>query len=120
MGRPLYVVDSADEENIDVAKSELHELLTKPTLAGTPLLVLGNKSDLPESLPTEELKLRYNAQLTGSIPGSLALSSPKLAMVALQGNDLRSHFQEATDIYKRLLLVRSPPRADTTGRAATR
>jgi len=32
---------------VDTAKSELHELLSKPTLAGIPLLVLGNKNDLP-------------------------------------------------------------------------
>lgn len=51
----VYVVDAADHANVDMAKSELHELLTKPTLAGIPLLVLGNKSDLPGSLQVQEV-----------------------------------------------------------------
>ncbi len=37
------------------AGSELHDLLAKPSLAGIPLLVLGNKNDLPEALGTPEL-----------------------------------------------------------------
>ena len=38
-----------------VATDELHELLSKPSLDGIPLLVLGNKSDLPEKLSVDEL-----------------------------------------------------------------
>lgn len=37
------------------ARSELHELLSKPSLVGIPLLVLGNKNDLPTALSTNEL-----------------------------------------------------------------
>jgi hypothetical protein len=37
------------------ARSELHDLLAKPSLAGIPLLVLGNKNDLPDALGTPEL-----------------------------------------------------------------
>lgn len=40
-----YVVDAADHENISISKSELHDLLSKPSLNGIPLLVLGNKID---------------------------------------------------------------------------
>lgn len=40
---------------LPVARDELHELMSKPTLDGIPLLVLGNKSDLPEKLPVDEL-----------------------------------------------------------------
>jgi hypothetical protein len=46
----VYVVDAADHANVDTAKSELHELLNKPTLGGIPLLVLGNKNDLPGAM----------------------------------------------------------------------
>jgi ADP-ribosylation factor-like protein 8 len=38
-----------------VARDELHALLEKPVLEGIPLLVLGNKSDLPERVDVEEL-----------------------------------------------------------------
>lgn len=50
-----YMVDAADKEKINAAKEELHGLLAKPQLSGTPLLVLGNKCDLPEAFATEQL-----------------------------------------------------------------
>lgn len=42
----IFVVDAADEKMFQPAKKELGELLTKPTLANIPLLVLMNKNDL--------------------------------------------------------------------------
>jgi ADP-ribosylation factor-like protein 8 len=51
----VYVVDSADADNIATAKSELHELLSKPALQGIPTLVLGNKNDLPASMSADGL-----------------------------------------------------------------
>jgi len=51
----VYVVDAADKEKFDLSKKELNELLQKPTLAGIPLLVLGNKNDLAEAVSAEEL-----------------------------------------------------------------
>jgi len=51
----VYIVDAADRVLLPSATDELHELLSKPTLAGIPLLVLGNKSDLPEKLSVDEL-----------------------------------------------------------------
>lgn len=51
----VYVVDSADVGNLDVAKLQLHQLLTWPTLSGIPLLVLGNKNDLNGALNESEL-----------------------------------------------------------------
>lgn len=38
-----------------MAKEELHILLEKPAMEGIPLLVLGNKSDLPEHLSVDDL-----------------------------------------------------------------
>ena len=38
-----------------MAKEELHALLEKDALDGIPLLVLGNKTDLPEKLSVDEL-----------------------------------------------------------------
>ncbi|KAF7127194.1 hypothetical protein RHSIM_Rhsim11G0152700 [Rhododendron simsii] len=51
----VYVMDAADQDNLPVARSELHDLLSKPSLSGIPLLVLGNKSDKPEALTKQAL-----------------------------------------------------------------
>lgn len=45
-----YMVDAADSEKIEASRDELHSLLDKPQLAGIPVLVLGNKRDLPHAL----------------------------------------------------------------------
>ncbi|KAI9803756.1 MAG: hypothetical protein M1825_001636 [Sarcosagium campestre] len=54
-GQPRFIVDAADQAAIPVARDELHALLEKRVLQGIPLLVLGNKSDLPEKLSVDEL-----------------------------------------------------------------
>lgn len=46
----VYVVDAADFGNIDVARTQLHELISWPSLTGIPVLVLANKNDLPGAL----------------------------------------------------------------------
>nr|XP_014335088.1 PREDICTED: ADP-ribosylation factor-like protein 8A [Bos mutus] len=46
----VYMVDAADQEKIEASKNELHNLLDKPQLQGIPVLVLGNKRDLPGAL----------------------------------------------------------------------
>ena len=51
----IFVVDANDRDAMPVAKEELHALLAKPTLDAIPLLVLGNKSDLPEKMSVDEL-----------------------------------------------------------------
>lgn len=51
----VFVVDAADQDAIPVAHEELHILLSKPSLAGIPLLVLGNKSDVRGKLSVDEL-----------------------------------------------------------------
>ncbi|XP_075484295.1 ADP-ribosylation factor-like protein 8b [Primulina tabacum] len=51
----VYVVDAADHENVNISKSELHDLLSKPSLSGIPLLVLGNKIDKPQALSKQAL-----------------------------------------------------------------
>ena len=45
----------SDSDNMDTSKKELHELLAKPPLAGIPVLVLGNKNDLPDAIGDQEL-----------------------------------------------------------------
>ena len=56
----VYVVDAADPDNIAVSKTELHDLLAKPALERIPVLVLGNKNDLPEALSVDELIDKLN------------------------------------------------------------
>ena len=51
----VFVVDAADQDLLDQARNELLELVTKSSLSGIPLLVLGNKNDLPGALSTGEL-----------------------------------------------------------------
>lgn len=51
----VYVVDAADLNSIPVAKRELQELLSKCSLGGIPVLVLGNKCDKADSLTKDEV-----------------------------------------------------------------
>ncbi|KAK8937724.1 hypothetical protein KSP40_PGU019074 [Platanthera guangdongensis] len=51
----VYVVDAADHENLSISRGELHDLLSKHSLTGIPLLILGNKTDKPEALSKETL-----------------------------------------------------------------
>ncbi|CAN1132970.1 ADP-ribosylation factor-like protein 8a [Linum perenne] len=51
----VYVVDAADDDNLSISRSELHDLLSKPSLAGIPLLVLGNKIDKAGALSKQAL-----------------------------------------------------------------
>jgi ADP-ribosylation factor-like protein 8 len=62
----VFVVDAADHDAVDAARAELHDLLARPALAGVPLLVLGNKADLPEALPAAELIARLDLR---ALPG---------------------------------------------------
>lgn len=44
------MVDAADLDKMEASRNELHSLLDKPQLAGIPVLVLGNKRDIPGAL----------------------------------------------------------------------
>jgi hypothetical protein len=50
-----YVVDAADQEKFETTKKELHDLISKAPLARIPLLVVGNKNDLPEAVSQDQL-----------------------------------------------------------------
>jgi ADP-ribosylation factor-like protein 8 len=51
----VFVVDAADPDAMPAAKEEIHTLMGKPSVAGIPLLVLGNKVDLEEHVSVDEL-----------------------------------------------------------------
>lgn len=59
----VFVVDSADLGKIDEARKLLHDLMQRPSLQGTPLLVLGNKSDLDQSLSGADLTSQMQLQV---------------------------------------------------------
>lgn len=56
----VYMVDASDHEKIEASRNELHNLLDKPQLQSIPVLVLGNKRDLPNSLDEKELIEQMN------------------------------------------------------------
>lgn len=56
----IFMVDAADHDKLDAARNELHSLLDKPQVAGIPVLVLGNKKDLPNALAEHELIASLN------------------------------------------------------------
>jgi Arf/Sar family protein len=51
----IYVIDSNDRDRMAVAKGELDRLLRDPMLAGSTLLVLCNKQDLPNRLSPPQI-----------------------------------------------------------------
>ncbi|GAA5833607.1 hypothetical protein JCM11251_003179 [Rhodosporidiobolus azoricus] len=51
----VWVLDSSDSATFPTARAELQSLLEKPELAGIPLLVLGNKNDVPEHASIDEI-----------------------------------------------------------------
>jgi len=57
-GTCSYVVDAADYENLPVSRDELHDLLSKPSLNGIPILILGNKIDKPGALSKQDLAVQ--------------------------------------------------------------
>lgn len=48
---------------MQVSAKELAALLAKPSLAGIPLLLLGNKNDIPGALGTQQLIERMGLQV---------------------------------------------------------
>ncbi|KAG4073176.1 hypothetical protein HA402_002565 [Bradysia odoriphaga] len=56
----VYMVDAADLDKMEASRNELHSLLDKPQLNGIPVLVLGNKRDLPGALDETGLIERMN------------------------------------------------------------
>ncbi|CAG8802301.1 15597_t:CDS:2, partial [Cetraspora pellucida] len=55
-----FVIDSTDYEKLEAARIELLNLLESPLLANIPVLVLGNKNDLPEAMPVEKIIKELN------------------------------------------------------------
>jgi GTPase SAR1 family protein len=61
----VYVVDAADLDALDASSRELGALCARPSLQGIPLLVVGNKADLPGALGTAQLMGRMGLEVRG-------------------------------------------------------
>lgn len=55
-----FVVDCNDVERLDMARDELHGLMSHKDLTGKPFLILANKQDLPMAIQKAELITRLN------------------------------------------------------------
>jgi ADP-ribosylation factor-like protein 8 len=66
----VYVVDAADAARVQEAAGLLHDLMERPTLQNVPLLVLGNKNDLPQALETSALKEQMRLDVCPPSPRS--------------------------------------------------
>jgi len=51
----IYVVDSADQKRIDESGEELQRILADDAMKDAAILVLANKQDLPNALPTKDI-----------------------------------------------------------------
>ena len=60
----VFVIDAADADLLEQARSELQSLLQKPSLQEIPLLVLGNKNDIAGALSTGELIDRLHLKVS--------------------------------------------------------
>ena len=53
----VFIVDSADRSRLSESKVELDSLLSEDDLSQVPILILGNKIDLQNSVSEEELRI---------------------------------------------------------------
>jgi small GTP-binding protein len=58
----IFVVDSTDLERIELARVELENMLQEKKLRNVKLLVLANKQDLQNALPTDEVTTKLGLQ----------------------------------------------------------
>lgn len=63
----VFLVDACDRGRFDEAKVELESLLQDESVAGAPVLILGNKIDRPGAASEDEIRHRF--QLHGQTTG---------------------------------------------------
>lgn len=61
----VFIIDAFDRSRFEESKKELDTLLTDETLFNCPVLILGNKIDLPGAASEHELRNYYALQTTG-------------------------------------------------------
>ena len=80
-GAVIFMVDSSDRDRVEEARDVLEWMLEEAELVGKPLLVLGNKQDLPGGLDWAELEGRLALREVRGRQWRLQLCS----MVTLEG-----------------------------------
>jgi len=60
----IFLVDASDSNRLEESKTELHKLLMKNEIANVPILILGNKIDLPSALSESYLREALQVPVT--------------------------------------------------------
>jgi len=60
----VYLIDAADSDRFEESVAELHALLNTDTLSKKPVLILGNKMDMPTCVSETELRTTFNLNNT--------------------------------------------------------
>ena len=71
----VFLVDAHDRNRFMESKSELESLLTDEQLSNCPVLILGNKIDVPNAASEDELRNLFSlyGQTTGKASFSMLL-----------------------------------------------
>lgn len=63
----VYVIDASDMLRFPESQQELGSLLENEQIANCPILILGNKTDLPDATSEEELLAIFQLKTTGKV-----------------------------------------------------
>ncbi|DBB06317.1 TPA: GTP-binding protein SAR1a [Trebouxia sp. C0004] len=79
----VFLVDALDRERFFESKKELDSLLSDDGLATVPFLVLGNKIDVPQAAPEDELRLALGLQNYTSGKGKVELKDSSMRPIEI-------------------------------------
>jgi hypothetical protein len=80
----LFIVDAADRGRLDEAKKALQWVMQHPAVSDLPILILGNKVDLPPALETWELQRSLGLAGLSHTQREALLSSPLSAAKSIE------------------------------------
>ena len=73
----IFVVDSSDLERISEARQELSNVLENPEMEGVPVVIIGNKQDIPRALKTHDIAQKLSLLQQKANPWHLQEASAK-------------------------------------------
>lgn len=79
----VFLVDAIDRERFFESKKELDSLLSDDGLASVPFLILGNKIDVPQAAPEDELRLALGLQNYTSGKGKVELKDSSMRPIEI-------------------------------------